>query len=222
MMLGKVDEESVSFFAGPCCFIPYRTPPASLPADVSLALCLECPSWIYAYCVVSMMRAGSAYLSLLSFEHFRHPVISPVALCPLLGTNNFLGMDAKKINNRNFFSSRSSSSSSKTERLGCGARTAVGRGGEESATTAQAGERQRLETCRVPVGAMVPKTELNPGHDDTASTGSSAYDQQQQHLGGSEGRRIQRAAAAKAVDRGKRVAEMILGCNEDGEHGNEE
>ncbi|CAM9639319.1 unnamed protein product [Ectocarpus sp. 12 AP-2014] len=69
---------------------------------------------------------------------------------------------------------------------------------------------------------MVPKTELNPGHDDTASTGSSAYNQQQQHLGGSEGRRIQRAAAAKAVDRGKRVAEMILECNEDGEHGNEE
>ena len=34
---------------------------------------------------------------------------------------------------------------------------------------------------------------------------------------GSPGRRTQRAAAAKAIDRGKRVAEMILECNEDGE-----
>lgn len=35
---------------------------------------------------------------------------------------------------------------------------------------------------------------------------------------GSAGRRL-RASAARAMDRGKRVAEMILECNEDGEHG---
>lgn len=35
------------------------------------------------------------------------------------------------------------------------------------------------------------------------------------------GRRTQRAAAAKARDGGKRIAEMILECNEDGEPGSE-
>lgn len=37
--------------------------------------------------------------------------------------------------------------------------------------------------------------------------------------GSGGGQRRLRAAAAKAIDRGKRVAEMILECNEDGEHG---
>lgn len=45
--------------------------------------------------------------------------------------------------------------------------------------------------------------------------------EEEQHIPGSEGRRQLRAAAAKAIDRGKRVAEMILECNEDGEHGDD-
>lgn len=57
----------------------------------------------------------------------------------------------------------------------------------------------------------------------SAPNGGSFYEhQQQQHMGEGamiEGRRTQRAAAAKASDRGKRIAEMILECNEDGEHG---
>lgn len=39
---------------------------------------------------------------------------------------------------------------------------------------------------------------------------------------GSPGRRTQRAAAAKAIDRGKRVAEMILECNEEAEQGEDD
>lgn len=63
---------------------------------------------------------------------------------------------------------------------------------------------------------MQPEEEhLDVGEVDS-STGSSFQEQHRQGPG-SEGRRIQRAAAAKATDRGKRIAEMILECNEDGE-----
>ncbi|CAM9510401.1 unnamed protein product, partial [Hapterophycus canaliculatus] len=73
---------------------------------------------------------------------------------------------------------------------------------------------------------MQPDEEhLDVGQVDS-STGSSFQEQQQQQQRqrqrqgpGGEGRRTQRAAAAKATDRGKRIAEMILECNEDGEAG---
>ncbi len=51
-----------------------------------------------------------------------------------------------------------------------------------------------------------------------AGGGLALYEDQQ----GSPGRRTQRAAAAKAIDRGKRVAEMILECNEDAEQGEDD
>lgn len=85
---------------------------------------------------------------------------------------------------------------------------------------------------------MQPEEEqLDVGNVGT-STGSSFYEQQQpkqeeqedkkeqeeegQHAEGSEGRRTQRAAAAKATDRGKLIAEMILECNEDGDQGEDD
>lgn len=59
-----------------------------------------------------------------------------------------------------------------------------------------------------------------------ASTGASISYREELVAGGtevpgSEGRRKLRAAAVKAIDRGKRVAEMILECNEDGDHGDD-
>lgn len=57
-----------------------------------------------------------------------------------------------------------------------------------------------------------------------ASTGGACLAYQEEHAQthpGSEGRRKLRAAAAKAIDRGKRVAEMILECNEDEDHGDD-
>lgn len=84
---------------------------------------------------------------------------------------------------------------------------------------------RRAERARVghpahaaPAALMQP----NEKQQQDASTGGSlSYEEEQQIIPGS-GRRKLRVAAAKAIDRGKRVAEMILECNEDGEHGEDD